>query len=504
MTDEPRFTRATICSSASEFFSELDATMDSSASAAASASVASLTLNTTSRLTPAFGFGSGLSSARRRLRLDRIDRTNTSSATTALPYDPPSRLSDHATARRIRSCAFTDLTSSWSMFPPLSASDALTSAGAFAPPAAVGDKTRTITLELSDGSNVAFVASSASPGHVTATTRTVPSVASGIDARANDEGDDERGDAGARRVIPFDARRASSSRESQSGVGASSGSATSRTDTNTVAPVVAVSDGSNANSSDAGATTVLFLFSFSSSSLSSSLPSSSLPSSSLSFTPGTSAKFGAFAAVRIAYVTVLLGAKPGAHVHATSTALARNEIGSVANLQIFASAASSPPSSSSVAALVALVTYPSPSSHPATTTSAFGGGGGGGGGGGDSCAGGGDGGNSPDLYPYTLRSAMRTLRLPPAAVASASTRTVLASTPAPAKGADGSYPASFGPGAGARQLCATGSGDVDSTIGSPDPTSRPAASAPAPVAPSTTRVTYPGSSTDVTAASRRP
>mmetsp|Transcript_9453 Transcript_9453/g.38287 ORF Transcript_9453/g.38287 Transcript_9453/m.38287 type:complete len:504 (-) Transcript_9453:658-2169(-) len=503
--------------------------MDSSASAAASASKASLTLNTTSRLMYSTSDAEPASSSARRLRppspppvdrIDRIDRRNTSSATDSSPYDPPSRLSDHATARRIRSCAFTDLASSTPMPPPLSASDALTSAGALAPPALVGDSTRTIAAFNPDGSKPSpgsdpSPESESSPGHVTATTRTVPSVASGIDVAGGVAGD-ESGDAAARnrrRVIPRAASASSSSpRESQSGVGARSGSATSRTDTNTVAPVAASSDGSTANSSDAGATTVLLV-----------LLVSSLSSLSLSFTtstrladsPGeTSAKFGAFAAVRIAYVTVRLGAKPGAHVHATSTALERNEIGSPANLQTFAakpasSSSSSPPSSSPVAALVALVTYPSPSSHPATTSSGSGGGGDatGGGGGGDDDAGGGDGGISPGAYPKTSRFAHRTLRLPPAFTPSASTRIVLASTPAPSKGMDGSYPASFGFNFGARQLCVTGSPGsdppVDRTTGSSRPTSRPVPPV-TPVAPSTARVTYPGSFTSFTATSRRP
>ena len=48
----------------------------------------------------------------------RMERRKTDSARAVLPYVPPSRRSDHATARRIRSCAVSDLASSTPTPPP--------------------------------------------------------------------------------------------------------------------------------------------------------------------------------------------------------------------------------------------------------------------------------------------------------------------------------------------------------------------------------------------------
>ena len=78
-------------------------------------------------------------------------------------------------------------------------------------------------------------------------------------------------------------------------------------------------------------------------------------------------------------------------------------------------------------------------------------------------------------------------------------RTVLASIPAPSKGAVSSYPASFVANAGARHRADT----LDRVITSSDPRSA-TPSLPIPTAPMTAYVTYPGSATSLTPPSRAP
>ena len=97
----------------------MDDTTVPSAVAAAPASVASSTLNTTSsRILSAAPFEFDNTRRRDDSLTVRMERRKTDSARAVLPYVPPSRRSDHATARRIRSCAVSDLASSTPTPPP--------------------------------------------------------------------------------------------------------------------------------------------------------------------------------------------------------------------------------------------------------------------------------------------------------------------------------------------------------------------------------------------------